>query len=197
MKALNWKKRMLASLLALVMVVTLLPVSVIVPAKAASGTGYTVWTQLASAMQSNSSGYFNCNFVTYASKTITVPKGVTYTLDLNGHRVEDRCSSSVFDVYGTLNIINTSSSTASINHYVDFQNGNCALIYVNGGTLNIGGSNSKGAIYLQNNQAQYGGAVDIVSSGTFNMYANTYINNCKSTVDGGGVSARSGGKFYM
>lgn len=169
MKALNWKKRTMASLLALVMVVT--PV-LTVPVYA-----YTVasdWQHLDWGV-SQPEKYPNVTVTANLTATypLTVKANSTFTLYLNNYTINRGMTSAadngyVFIVRGTLNIYGGGR--------------NCAK--------NVGSGTIKGG-YATN-----GGAIYVANGGTLNFYGGN-ISDSKASVDGGGVSARSGGKFYM
>ena len=183
------------------------------------------WKQLQEQINSSSSETITLDKDIYANDDDTflkIPSNVTVTIDLNGHTLsrnlfEASQSGSVFEVYGTLTVTDSSDnaegkitgangkSAVSIEEYGSF------ILNKGSVTGNTTGSMGGGVFVSQNssftmndgnvseNSAKYGGAVYIESGGLYSNRGSFIMNGgmiCNNTATNGGGVYLDGSSYY-
>ena len=129
------------------------------------------------------------------SSILTVPSGVTATLDLNGFEVNKNLTAKqkhgyVMRVEGTLNIIDSGENGKIIGGYTTTSS--VSGIYTGGGLCVMGGTlNLYGGSICNNRCTDNGGGVFVNGNGAFNMYGGKIESNY-SSYEGGGVAVYAG-----
>lgn len=140
----------------------------------------------AATTQSGSTLKLLTNAQTSGTQSLNLPSGITVTLDLNGYVLSHPTNATiaVLDVYGTLNIVDTSVNKQGA------ITGNAASSYSAGGISISGTVNlQSGSIANCTNSSGTGGVY--IPSGTLNMTGGSIKNN-EGQGNGGGVYNRSG-----
>ena len=129
------------------------------------------------------------------SSILTVPSGVTVTLDLNGFEVNKNLTAKqkhgyVMRVEGTLNIIDSGENGKITGGYTTTSS--VSGIYTGGGLCVMGGTlNLYGGSICNNRCTDNGGGVFVNGNGAFNMYGGKIESNY-SSYEGGGVAVYAG-----
>ncbi|MBR2594018.1 MAG: InlB B-repeat-containing protein, partial [Firmicutes bacterium] len=203
------RKRLLSIILSLVLVVGMFP-AMALTASAASGT------PIPASGGSLSTGSYYLSGNVNLTKDLTIAKGSTVTIDLNGYTLKGTGSAAVIFVNGgTLTINDTSSSKAgkitggssSTGGGVSVRSG--GSLTMNGGTITGNKTDNTGAgIYIQgtnssavmnggtvtgNTSTGNGGGVHCNNGCTFTLNGGSITGN--TAINGGGVSAY--GTFVM
>ena len=130
--------------------------------------------------------------VTLGTKGLTVPNGVSCTIDLNGYELDARRNFSVITVISGGYLTLEDSGTGG--KITMGSGGRGGGVYVEGGTFTMSG----GSIYANEATVSGGGGVYVASGGTFTMSGGSITKNTASQGSiGGGVYVASGGTFTM
>lgn len=130
--------------------------------------------------------------VTLGTKGLTVPNGVSCTIDLNGYELDARRNFSVITVISGGYLTLEDSGTGG--KITMGSGGRGGGVYVEGGTFTMsGGSITKNTA----SQGSIGGGVYVASGGTFTMSGGSITENSATSSDGGGVYVADGGIFTM
>ena len=147
---------------------------------------------------------------------ITIPKGTTVVLDLNGKTITAAANSRCFEVSGELAIVNSTADTDADGNYTGLITGGVAATndtdnVLRGGNINIekgtSSSNPGGTLKLYggtiaNGQApNAGGNVKVGKFAKFYMYGGSIMDGTASTSgavgNGGNMNVDNGAYFYM
>lgn len=147
---------------------------------------------------------------------ITIPKGTTVVLDLNGKTITAAADSRCFEVSGELSIINSTADTDADGNYTGLITGGVAATndtenVLRGGNINIEKGTSSSApggtlkLYggtIANGQAaNAGGNVKVGKFAKFYMYGGSIVDGTASTSgsvgNGGNMNVDNGANFYM
>ena len=147
---------------------------------------------------------------------ITIPKGTTVVLDLNGKTITAAANSRCFEVSGELSIINSTADTDADGNYTGLITGGVAATndtdnVLRGGNINIEKGTSSSApggtlkLYggtIANGQApNAGGNVKVGKFAKFYMYGGSIVDGTASTSgsvgNGGNMNVDNGANFYM
>ncbi len=161
------RKRVLSSILAIAMLLSLLPTTVFAAGNSAATVDGTSYQSLGSAFDKASNGAtITLSANVTQSETITVNQDVT--LDLYGHtltmskafKVQDGATLTITDSTNTGRVIRTGSGAL-------FNVQKSSSVVVNGGSYEVSGNFAN----LNNNQ----GTLSITGGGTFNKDVNKYV----------------------
>ena len=158
-------------------------------ANAEEWTEVSTWADLAAALRAGGTVLLTQDVTAGEDDSVlTVPSGVTVTLDLNGHTI-DRAAASV-TIDGILRATGTDGD----------------VIRVNGGTLTVLDGSAEGTGAITGGCHNYGGGVYVLNGGAFTLAggsirgntATQRTNSVSSNVGGGGVMViGSGSSFTM
>ncbi len=166
----------------------------------------STWTELTAALNKGDGIVLTVDVTPenpYWADALTVPSGVTATLDLNGHKVdrgfgantEAGFDGSVIKISGTLTLIDSAAGGAITGGFNDQYGGGVQIL---GGTFNMqGGSitgNSAGKNGFFGTEGLGGGVY--MQSGTFNMSGGTITGN-KALGSNTGTPLGRGGGVYI
>ncbi len=176
----------------------------------AGGTGaendpwvVTTWAELKEKMEAG--GYIRLNAdvsdpTKSSSSYLSVPSGVTVTLNLNGHTI-DRALTAAAENGFVINVIgNLTVTDGSVDKTGKITGGKNRGDLGGGGVVVLGGTfNMSGGSITGNSAWQGGGGVYVIRGGTFNMSGGSITgNNSTNTVGyGGGVYVNDGCTFAM
>ena len=184
-------KKLLATLLAVCMIVALMPVSVFAAERTVSNE-----TELKQALENADCAEIKLGGNVETTWELNVAR--TVTLDLNGYTLS--CSSTDEDIIRVRSSGNLTVKDSGTGGKIDGQNKNCGF-NVKGGTLTL----ESGSIVNCTDANGDGGAVDVENTGvteTPTKYGKFVMNggaimDCKASDDGGAVDIGSGCEFIM